>query len=70
MEAAGARTSPPGLEPAAMTENTQRQVREKGFVLVDCGIPDGMTIAEYRAARDTPESPRKRRLGLRRRRRV
>jgi hypothetical protein len=44
-----------------MSENTQRQVREKGFVLVDCDIPDGMTIAEYRAARDALGPPRKRR---------
>jgi len=53
-----------------MSRNTQQQVREKGFALVDCDIPDGMTIAEYQAARPTPEPRRKRRLVPRRRRRA
>jgi len=52
-----------------MSDNTQRQVRETGFVLVDCGIPAGMTIAEYRAARETPKPVRKRRRVLRLRKR-
>lgn len=52
-----------------MSEITQQQVRAQGFALVECEIPDGMTIAEYRAARPAVAARRKRRLVPRRRRR-
>lgn len=44
-----------------MTGTTQ-QVRSQGFALVECDIPNGMTLAEYRAARAVPTPRRKWRL--------
>jgi hypothetical protein len=47
-----------------MTPTTQT-VRDQGFLTLECDIPDGMTLAEYRASRlrrdGRPRRPRQRR---------
>jgi hypothetical protein len=46
-----------------MTATTQT-VREMGFLTLECDIPDGMTLAQYRASRlrreGRPRRPRPR----------
>ena len=39
---------------------TTRRLRETSVVIVDCPIPDGMTIDEYRRSRASDEEPRRR----------
>lgn len=41
---------------------TTQQLRSQGFVVVECDIPAGMTLAEYRAARAAAAPRRKWRL--------
>lgn len=41
---------------------TTQQLRSQGFVVVECDIPAGMTLAEYRAARAAITPRRKWRL--------
>jgi hypothetical protein len=49
---------------------TTQQVRSQGFVVVECDIPAGMTLSEYKAARAAapPARPKWRLMPLRRRR--
>jgi hypothetical protein len=47
-----------------MTGTTQT-IREQAFLPMTCDIPEGMTLAEYRAKR-TSRTPRPRRRRLRR----
>jgi hypothetical protein len=49
-----------------MTATTQ-SVRDQGFLPVECDIPDGMTLREYRARRTPTPRLRARRLLARRR---
>jgi hypothetical protein len=37
---------------------TTQQIRSQQFVVVECDIPHGMTLAEYRASRK-PAAPRR-----------
>jgi hypothetical protein len=48
-----------------MTVTTQT-VRDLGFLTLECDVPDGMTLAQYRARRPRREQ-RPRRARLRRR---
>jgi hypothetical protein len=52
-----------------MTATTQT-VRDQGFLPVECDIPDGMTLREYRARRPPTRRLRARRLLARRRARA
>jgi hypothetical protein len=49
-----------------MTETTQT-VRDQGFQPLECDIPEGMTLGQYRASRPRRPSRRRRMLRLRRR---
>jgi hypothetical protein len=49
-----------------MTPITQT-VRDQAFLPLECDIPEGMTMAQYRASRTGPRSRRRRLLRLRRR---
>jgi hypothetical protein len=44
---------------------TTHTVRDQGFLMLECDIPDGMTLAQYRASRlrreGRPRRPRPRR---------
>jgi len=50
-----------------MTATTTRRVREQAFMPMECDIPQGMTLAQYRARR-TPGARRRLVPRLRRRR--
>jgi hypothetical protein len=50
-----------------MTATTQT-IRDQGFRAVEGDIPDGMTIAQYRARRPTRHASRRRRIPRLRRR--
>jgi hypothetical protein len=50
-----------------MTPTTQT-IRDQGFRAVECDIPDGMTIAKYRAGRPARPASRRRRMPRLRRR--
>ena len=47
-----------------MTETTQT-VREQAFLPLACDVPQGMTLAQYRARRPRPVRSRRRLLRLR-----
>ena len=40
---------------------TNETIRSQGVLLLQCDIPQELTIAEYRAARPKGESPRRKR---------
>jgi hypothetical protein len=48
---------------------TTKNIRDQAFSSVECDIPDGMTIAQYRAGRAVRAAPARRRRMPRLRRR-